>query len=131
MTTETLPFFAGPWWLRARALWQQVSRLSRRTPRRLRLRETLPLGEHRFVAVIEFERRQLLIGGTPSSLVLLAHLGCDPADTDADTDTDTDKDQSGCAETQAVRSAGAKIEGFALAERQEEKRNEERKREAF
>jgi flagellar biogenesis protein FliO len=125
MTTETLPFFAGPWWLRARALWQQVSRLSRRTPRRLHLRETLPLGEHRFVAVIEFERRQLLIGGTPSSLVLLAHLGCDPAD------TDTDKDQSGCAETQAVRSAGAKIEDFALAERQEEKRNEGRKRETL
>ncbi len=129
MTTETLPFFANPWWLRARALWQRVSRLSRRTPRRLRLRETLPLGEHRFVAVIEFERRRLLIGGTPSSLVLLAHLGSDPADTDAD--AGTDKDHFGSAETQAVRSAGPKIEGFALAERQEGKRSEERKREAF
>ncbi|MFZ1158977.1 MAG: flagellar biosynthetic protein FliO [Candidatus Sulfotelmatobacter sp.] len=123
MTTETLPFFASPWWLRARALWQRVSRLSRRTPRRLRLRETLPLGEHRFVAVIEFERRRLLIGGTPSSLVLLAHLGSDPAD--------TGEDPSGFAETQAVQSAGTEIEGFALAEREEEKRSEEGKREAL
>jgi len=129
MTTETLPFFASPWWLRARALWQRVSRLSRRTPRRLRLRETLPLGEHRFVAVIEFERRRLLIGGTPSSLVLLAQLGSDPADTDAD--THTGKGQSGFAETQALRSAATEIEGFALAKRSEEKRSEERKREAL
>jgi flagellar biogenesis protein FliO len=129
MTTETLPFFASPWWLRARALWQRLSRLSRRAPRCLRLRETLPLGEHRFVAVIEFEHRRLLIGGTPSSLVLLAHLGCDAADTG--TDAATDKDQPGCAETPAARSAGSRIEGFALAEREAGKRTEERKREAL
>ncbi len=91
MTTETLPFFASPWWLRARALWQRVARLSRRTPRRLRLRESLPLGEHRFVAVIEFEHRRLLIGGTPSSLVLLAHLGSGPWDAGNDR---SDQDQA-------------------------------------
>jgi flagellar biogenesis protein FliO len=128
MTTETLPFFASPWWLRARGLWQRVARLSRRTPRRLHLRETLPLGEHRFVAVIEFERRRLLIGGTASSLVLLANLDCDPADADKD---QADKTQSGPGETQSVRPAGTPFEGLTLAEHQERKRTEERKREAF
>lgn len=80
MTTETLPFTASPWWLRTRTLWQRIARLGHRAPRRLRLRESLPLGEHRFVAVIEFESKRLLIGGTPSSLVLLAHLDSDPSD---------------------------------------------------
>jgi flagellar biogenesis protein FliO len=79
MTTDTLPFTASPWWLRTRTLCQRIARLGRRAPRSLRLRETLPLGEHRFVAVIEFESRRLLIGGTPSSLVLLAHLDSDPS----------------------------------------------------
>lgn len=76
MTTETLSFFASPWWLHTRGLWQRVARLGRRAPRRLRLRESLPLGEHRFIAVIEFEGKRLLIGGTPSSLVLLTQLDC-------------------------------------------------------
>jgi flagellar biogenesis protein FliO len=74
MTTETLSFFASPWWVHTRGLWQRVARLGRRAPRRLRLRESLPLGEHRFVAVIEFEGKRLLIGGTSSSLVLLTQL---------------------------------------------------------
>jgi len=49
--------------------------LSRRKPRRLRLCESLPLGERRFVAVVEFERSRFLLGGTSASLVLLARLG--------------------------------------------------------
>jgi flagellar biogenesis protein FliO len=52
-----------------------MSRMSRRLPRRLRLCESLPLGERRFVAVIEFEESRFLVGGTSSSLVLLADLG--------------------------------------------------------
>jgi flagellar biogenesis protein FliO len=55
-------------------VWERVLRLSRRTPRRLRLCENLPLGERRFVAVIEFDRQRFLVGGTPSSLVLLSRL---------------------------------------------------------
>jgi flagellar biogenesis protein FliO len=39
----------------------------------------LPLGERRFVAVVEFERSRFLVGGTTSSLVLLARLGSGPA----------------------------------------------------
>jgi flagellar biogenesis protein FliO len=48
---------------------------SRRTPRRLRLCESLSLGDRRFVAVVEFEQARFLVGGTSASLVLLAQLG--------------------------------------------------------
>jgi flagellar biogenesis protein FliO len=60
--------------LRIVRLWNRVLRLGRRAPRRLRLAESLPLGEHRFVAVVEFEQWRFLLGGTASSLVLLARL---------------------------------------------------------
>jgi len=36
--------------------------------------ESLPLGERRFVAVVEFDRERFLLGGTASSLVLLSRL---------------------------------------------------------
>jgi flagellar biogenesis protein FliO len=65
---------ANLWWLRARAFWARIARLGRSNPRRLRLAETLPLGERRFVAVLEFEEFRFLLGGTASSLVLLARL---------------------------------------------------------
>ena len=48
--------------------------MGRRAPRRLRLCETLALGERRFVAVLEFEQTRFLLGGTASSLVVLARL---------------------------------------------------------
>lgn len=59
----------------ALALWKSLLRLSRQAPRRLRLCESLPLGERRFVAVVEFDAARFLVGGTPSSLVLLSRLG--------------------------------------------------------
>lgn len=62
-------------WRRARSVWEQMLGWSRRRPRRLRLCESLPLGERRFVAVIEFEDARFLVGGTSASLVLLARLG--------------------------------------------------------
>jgi len=51
-----------------------MRRMSARTAKRLRLCETLPLGERRFVAVVEFENERFLLGGTASSLALLARL---------------------------------------------------------
>jgi flagellar biogenesis protein FliO len=42
--------------------------------RQLRLRETLALGERRFIAVVEFERQKFLIAGTGSSVAMLAAL---------------------------------------------------------
>jgi len=74
MTTETLRVSAGAFRLRVLALWERALRLGRRAPRRLRLCESLALGERRFVAVVEFEAARFLVGGTPSSLVLLSRL---------------------------------------------------------
>ena len=74
MTIETLRISATTFWVRIIALWKRILRLSGRTPRRLRLCESLPLGERRFVAVVEFEASRFLVGGTPSSLVLLSRL---------------------------------------------------------
>lgn len=59
----------------ARIWWERILRLRLRPPRRLRLCESLPLGERRFVAVVEFERMRFLVGGTSVSMVLLAQLG--------------------------------------------------------
>jgi flagellar biogenesis protein FliO len=53
---------------------RRILRLSRRAPRRLRLCESLTLGDRRFVAVVEFEQSRFLLGGTAGSLVLLARL---------------------------------------------------------
>jgi flagellar biogenesis protein FliO len=49
--------------------WEAV-----RPARRLRLCETVALGEKRFVAVVQFERSRFLIGGAPNSVVLLTTL---------------------------------------------------------
>jgi len=74
MTTEALRVSVGVFRGGIAGLWERVLRLSRRAPRRLRLCESLPLGERRFVAVVEFDRARFLVGGTPSSLVLLSRL---------------------------------------------------------
>ena len=75
MTTETLRVSVSTFRARTMELWRRVLRLSRPTPKRLRLCESLPLGERRFVAVVEFGAARFLVGGTSSSLVLLSRLG--------------------------------------------------------
>ena len=42
--------------------------------KRLRLCETLPLGEKRFLAVVQFEQQQFLVGGSGDSIALLTQL---------------------------------------------------------
>lgn len=74
MTTEAGRIHPDTLCLRMLRLWKRLTRSRRRAPRRLRLSESLPLGEHRFVAVIEFEQSRFLLGVTSSSLVLLARL---------------------------------------------------------
>jgi hypothetical protein len=64
----------------ARALWRQILRISRRQPRSLHLCESLPLGDRRFVAVVQYGRSRFLVGGTSSSLVLLARIGEESSD---------------------------------------------------
>ncbi len=75
MATTTIRWPGSGWAARLRRLWASLPGLGRSQPRRLRLCESLALGERRFVAVIEFEQARFLVGGTASSLVLLARLG--------------------------------------------------------
>src|ERR1700722_178570 len=74
MTTESWAAPANAWWLRARLWWGRIALLGHSRPRHLRVAETLPLGDRRFVAVLEFDGTRFLLGGTASSLVLLARL---------------------------------------------------------
>lgn len=74
MVTEILRVRSGTPGTWLGALWERALRISRRTPKGLRLCESLPLGERRFVAVVEFEKARFLVGGTASSLVLLSRL---------------------------------------------------------
>ena|SRR5271157_4113040 len=70
------PILRSRWWgwIRSGLAAVQV----RKTPRRLRLCESLALGEKRFVAVIEFETQRFLVGGGAASVNLLARLGESP-----------------------------------------------------
>jgi flagellar biogenesis protein FliO len=61
----------------ALAGWDRVRGVGYRPARRLRLCESLGLGDRRFVAVVEFDQTRFLLGGTSSSLVLLAKLDRD------------------------------------------------------
>jgi len=45
-----------------------------RRERRLRLLETLPLGEKRLIAVLEFEEQRFLVAATPNNVSLLQTL---------------------------------------------------------
>ncbi len=57
----------GAWhWLRGNVLHRRV--------RRLRISETLSLGERRFVAIVEFDGQEFLLAGSGSSLELLARV---------------------------------------------------------
>jgi flagellar biogenesis protein FliO len=55
-------------------LWHWLGSAVKPRRRRLRVCETLSLGERRFVAIIEFDRQEFLVGGSGNSLELLARL---------------------------------------------------------
>jgi flagellar biogenesis protein FliO len=52
-----------------------LGRLKIRRDRRLRLRETLSLGERRLVAIVECDRQEFLVAATAQAISLLAPLG--------------------------------------------------------
>lgn len=109
MTRETLGVSASAWGRRMLALWERVLRLGRRAPRRLRLCESLPLGERRFVAVVEFDETRFLVGGTPSSLVLLSRLENAGRDADRNAEGNAEEDLGDAARCSSeIRSAGEK-----------------------
>jgi flagellar biogenesis protein FliO len=63
------------WVAALKNMWQWARRAVKvRKVRRLRVCETLSLGERRFLAVIEFDRQEFLVGGSGNSLELLARL---------------------------------------------------------
>ncbi len=74
----TSPGSTGPetaWPAALKEVWGWARRaLGPRKVRRLRVRETLSLGDKRFLAVIEFDRQEFLVGGSGNSLALLARL---------------------------------------------------------
>lgn len=56
-------------------LWAQAAKVHvRQNKRRLRVCETIQLGEKRIVAVIQVDDKQFLVGGAPNSVSLLAQL---------------------------------------------------------
>src|ERR1700761_2021500 len=74
-TTETLRAF-GEAVVRA---WKWLTRhsqgvLARGASRRLKVAETVSLGEKRFVSILQVDGEQFLVGGSTSNIVLLAKL---------------------------------------------------------
>jgi len=62
-------------WHRMLTAAGQLFRVRTGPRRSLRLCETVSLGDRRFVAVLAYENFRFLLGGTSTSLVLLAELG--------------------------------------------------------
>lgn len=63
----------GPIWQ-----WLQRTRAAQTASRRLRVTETVSLGEKRFVSLVQVDGAQFLIGGSATSVQLLAHLKPQP-----------------------------------------------------
>jgi flagellar biogenesis protein FliO len=70
--------------------WLQALSGARSSTRRLRVAETVSLGEKRFVAVVQVDGRHFLLAGGPTNIVLLAQLDAKDAFEDVLTKTLTD-----------------------------------------
>lgn len=69
---ETASDARGNWWQRIQAGLRRRGLGAR--SRRLRLCETLPLGDRRFVALIQVDDREYLVGASAAQVQLLAEL---------------------------------------------------------
>jgi flagellar biogenesis protein FliO len=65
-------------WLAAASNWVRKLMGSRQSRKRLRVCETVSLGDKRFVAVIEVDGEQFLVGGASNSVATLARLAPSP-----------------------------------------------------
>ncbi len=72
-STQTLPGEGRAIALKTVWQWLRGAVLHRRA-RRLRISETLSLGDRRFVAIIEFDGQEFLLAGCGNSLELLARV---------------------------------------------------------
>jgi flagellar biogenesis protein FliO len=84
MQSETLPAADEGHSTFARSLFEKLGAISRRVmcarePKRLRLCETLSLGNRGYVAVVRYRDQQFLVGGTSNSVALLAELSGPPS----------------------------------------------------
>ena len=75
VTLQTLE----PWMARVRAIWRWVQEQGRRSvlqgkSRRLRVSETVSLGEKRFLSIVEVDGQAFLVGGSSVNVALLASL---------------------------------------------------------
>ncbi len=59
--------------------WIQERQVARSTSRRLKVAETVSLGEKRFVAVIQVDGLEFLLGGSATNVTLLAQLNATEA----------------------------------------------------
>jgi flagellar biogenesis protein FliO len=59
--------------------WLQARQVARSSNRRLRVAETVSLGEKRFVAVVQVDGRHFLLAGGPTNIALLAQLDANDA----------------------------------------------------
>jgi hypothetical protein len=71
--TTAAPSRNAPLW---KPLWNGLAAALRKVrvqkkPRSLRMQETLPLGERRFLAVVQWGNEKLLLGVTPQGISLL------------------------------------------------------------
>ena len=65
----------SPVWISLQRAWMNAKQwLGSRPKKKLRLVESLSLGERRFLAVIDFSGRKFLIGGGSSEVKLLTEL---------------------------------------------------------
>ncbi len=61
-----------------KVIWRSLVRRARSKGRALSVRETAALGDRRFISVIQFESQRFLVGSSPGSVTLLAHLPDQP-----------------------------------------------------
>lgn len=58
--------------------WLQQKRRAQIAAKRLRVCETVSLGEKRFISLVQVDGKQFLIGGAPNSVSMLAQLDSAP-----------------------------------------------------
>jgi hypothetical protein len=73
---RSLTWESGTW---KSLTWKLLVGRARSQRKTLSIRETVGLGDRRFVSVIQFERQRFLIGSSPSAVTLLAHLADESA----------------------------------------------------
>lgn len=77
------PYPRGMLWTAANFLrsswqWLQRTRAAQTAARRLRVTETVSLGDKRFLSIVQVDDAQFLIGSSATNVQLLAQLGSQP-----------------------------------------------------